>query len=157
MGYHHQAISSPKIPSFFLFCFITMFFCSPATAKTYYTLQKGSSLSLKHNESDFLTSPDNSFTCGFYGVGTNGFWLAIWFTHSRDRTVVWMANRDRPVNGLGSRETLTRGGSMVLTDVDGTQVWTPNVNSSLANLAERGELLNSGKLVLLDAQGKYLW
>ncbi|PRQ17457.1 putative protein kinase RLK-Pelle-SD-2b family [Rosa chinensis] len=157
MGYDHQAISSPNFPSFLIFCFITVFFYSSATAKTLNTLQRGSSLSVKNDVSDFLTSPDNSFTCGFYGVGTNAYWFSIWFTHSRDRTVIWMANRNRPVNGLGSRTSLTRDGSMVLTDVDGIQVWSPDLNSTSANLAERAELLNSGNLVLRGPQGEILW
>ncbi|XP_004300866.1 PREDICTED: putative receptor protein kinase ZmPK1-like [Fragaria vesca subsp. vesca] len=155
MGYDdHQR---PKFPSFLIFCFITLLFHSSATAKTHNTLQRGSSLSVKHGVSEFLTSPDNSFTCGFYGVGTNAYWFSIWFTNSKDKTLVWMANRNRPVNGLGSKASLTRDGSMVLTDVDGTQVWSPTLNSSSANLAESAELLNSGNLVLRGPQGEILW
>ncbi|BFG31920.1 hypothetical protein CerSpe_181940 [Prunus speciosa] len=67
-----------------------------------------------------------------------------------------MANRDRPVNALGSRVSLSRDGTMILTDVDGTIAWESNTNSTPTG-AERAELLNSGNLVLKDPQGKIMW
>ncbi|PQM36748.1 putative receptor protein kinase ZmPK1 [Prunus yedoensis var. nudiflora] len=122
-------------------------------AKTQNSLERGSSLSL---EDDFLTSLDKSFTSEFYGVGTKAYWFSVWFTNSKNKTLVWMANRDRPVNALGSRVSLSRDGTMILTDVDGTIAWESNTNSTPTG-AERAELLNSGNLVLKDPQGKILW
>ncbi|CAN6581303.1 unnamed protein product [Malus baccata var. baccata] len=141
---------------FLTFAFITLFsHSSSAIPKTRNRLSRGSSISVQ-DDSDFLTSPDESFTCGFYGVGTNAFWFSIWFTKSIDRAVVWTANRDRPVNGLGSRLSLRRDGAMVLTDVDGTAVWGTTVNSS-SSRADTAVLLDSGNLVLKDKRGKVLW
>ncbi|KAB2622070.1 receptor protein kinase ZmPK1 [Pyrus ussuriensis x Pyrus communis] len=141
---------------FLTFAFITLFsHSSSAIPKTRNRLSRGSSLSVQ-DDFDVLTSPDESFTCGFYGVGTNAFWFSIWFTKSVDRTVVWTANRDRPVNGLGSRLSLGRDGAMVLTDVDGTAVWGTPVNSS-SSRADTAVLLDSGNLVLRDKRGKVLW
>ncbi|KAM2935973.1 hypothetical protein COP2_033623 [Malus domestica] len=138
---------------FLTFAFITLFsHSSSAIPKTRNRLSRGSSISVQ-DYSDFLTSPDESFTCGFYGVGTNDFWFSIWFTKSIDRAVVWTANRDRPVNGLGSRLSLRRDGAMVLTDDDGTAVWGTTVNSR----ADTAVLLDSGNLVLKDKRGKVLW
>ncbi|KAK1562923.1 hypothetical protein Q3G72_019164 [Acer saccharum] len=117
-------------------------------------LTRGSSLSVEDN-SHVLTSPDKTFTCGFYSIGDeNAYWFSVWFTNSSDRTVVWMANRDRPVNGQGSKVSLRRNGAMVLTDVDGTVIWITNTTSTRA---DRAELLDSGNLVLKDLQGKILW
>ncbi|KAL6280559.1 hypothetical protein ACE6H2_017440 [Prunus campanulata] len=148
----YQPVFSPKCV---LILVITLFFYCFATAKTRNSLVRGSSLSVE-DDSDFLISPDKSFACGFYGVGTNAYWFSIWFTHSKDRTVVWMANRERPVNGMGSRVSLSRDGSMVLRDVDGTIVWESSTSTPTGG-AERAELLNSGNLVLKDSQGKTLW
>ncbi|KAL6138778.1 hypothetical protein ACLB2K_064057 [Fragaria x ananassa] len=127
-----------------------------ATSKTLTSLKRGSSLSVE-DDSDFLTSPDGTFTCGFHGVGTNAYWFSVWFTGSKDRTIVWMANRDKPVNGLGSRVHLSGDGSMVLTDVDGAIIWKSSTNSSTSTVADRAELLDSGNLVLKDPSGKILW
>ncbi|KAI8556707.1 hypothetical protein RHMOL_Rhmol05G0274800 [Rhododendron molle] len=127
-----------------------------ATSRNRNYLERGSSLSVEQAEDDsaLITSPDSSFTCGFYRVGTNAYGFGIWFTNSRDRTIVWMANRDKPVNGQGSRISLRGDGAMDVTDVDGSVAWETNTSSTAA---QRAELLNSGNLVLKDPSGKILW
>ncbi|KAK9123852.1 hypothetical protein Sjap_013454 [Stephania japonica] len=117
-------------------------------------LQRGSSMSVEGG-SDLLTSPDNSFTCGFYPVGTNAYCFSIWFTNTKDKTVVWMANRDRPVNGQASRISFRRDGVMVLTDFDGSIVWS--TDASNATDADAVELLDTGNLVLKNSEGKIQW
>ncbi|KAK9193368.1 hypothetical protein WN944_004065 [Citrus x changshan-huyou] len=141
----------PNFPSL-LIVLIAFFFCFQ-TSESQNLLPRGSSLSVEDN-TGVLTSPDKTFSCGFYGLGGNAYLFSIWFTHSRDRTVVWTANRDRPVNGQGSRASLRRNGAMVLTDVDGTVIWMTNTTSTGA---DRAELLDTGNLVLKDRHGKILW
>ncbi|KAL3569619.1 hypothetical protein D5086_029509 [Populus alba] len=79
-------------------CFLTVLFLFLSTSSAQNVLRRGSSLSVE-DDSDILISPDKIFSCGFYGMGQNAYWFSIWFTNSKDRTVVWMANRDRPANG----------------------------------------------------------
>ncbi|OMO74111.1 S-locus glycoprotein [Corchorus olitorius] len=117
-------------------------------------LQIHSSLAVENHDSDLLISLDNSFTCGFYGLGENAYYLSIWFTNSKDRRVVWTANPDKPVNGKGSRISLLRNGALVLTDIDGAIAW--ETNTSNTNVG-RAELLDNGNLVLKDSSGKILW
>ncbi|XP_019162326.1 PREDICTED: putative receptor protein kinase ZmPK1 isoform X1 [Ipomoea nil] len=135
-----------------LFSFILLSFHSEA--KILLQLERGHSLSVEDAGSTFLTSPDNTFTCGFYGLGTNAYWFAIWFTNSRDKTVVWVANRARPVNSQGSKVKLEKNGALTLTDVDGAIVWESNTTSTRVNTAE---LLDTGNLVLKNPQGDVLW
>ncbi|KAK2972282.1 hypothetical protein RJ640_014340 [Escallonia rubra] len=87
-------------------------------------------------------------------MGGNAYWLAIWFTNTADRTVVWTANRDNPVNGKGSKLSLRRNGVMFLTDVDGKVVWQTNITTYNA---QRAEVLDTGNLVLKDPKGEILW
>ncbi|KAG8376955.1 hypothetical protein BUALT_Bualt09G0117900 [Buddleja alternifolia] len=124
-----------------------------SSSRSHFNLKRGNSISVGE-KSEFLISPDNSFTCGFYSLGTNAYWFAIWFTNSRDRTVSWTANRDRPVNSKGSKVTIRGDGTMVLTDVDGTVVWQTNTTTTDVAAAE---LLNTGNLVLKNRQGEILW
>nr|GMC85715.1 regulatory protein NPR3-like [Ipomoea batatas] len=49
---------------------------------------------------------------------------------SRDKTVVWVANRARPVNSRGSNVKLKKNGALTLTDVDGAVVWESNTTST---------------------------
>ncbi|KAK4419020.1 putative receptor protein kinase ZmPK1 [Sesamum alatum] len=138
----------------YLFFLLSSLSCFPlATSRANFQLKRGDSISVG-KESGYITSPDNSFTCGFHSLGTNAYWFAIWFTNSRDKTVVWMANRDRPVNSEGSKATIRRDGTMVLTDVDGSVVWQTNTTNKDVAAAE---LLNTGNLVLKNPRGQILW
>lgn len=130
-----------------------IFLSSSAAAASKPRLERGSSISVG-KESEYITSPDTTFTFGFYGLGANAYWLAIWFTNSRDKTVVWMANRNRPVNSKGSRATIRKDGTMILTDVDGAVVWQTNTTSTDVAAAH---LLNTGNLVLRNPRGEALW
>ncbi|WRX28732.1 Protein kinase domain - like 10 [Theobroma cacao] len=68
-------------------------------------LKEGSSISVE-KANDVLTSADGTFSAGFHPVGNNAYCFAIWFNKpscgTNNCTVVWMANRDLPVND-GSR------------------------------------------------------
>ncbi|KAG5543523.1 hypothetical protein RHGRI_016304 [Rhododendron griersonianum] len=108
------------------------------------TLPTSSSLSV----SDFLISENGIFSAGFYSVGENAYCFSIWFTESTsdgNLTVVWMANRDQPVNGRRSKLSLLKSGNLKLTDAAQFLVWSTNTKSiSPLNL----QLLNTGNLVL---------
>ncbi|AES69571.1 putative protein kinase RLK-Pelle-SD-2b family [Medicago truncatula] len=92
------------------------------------------SLSVEKHEEDIIISPKGTFTAGFYPVGENAYSFAIWFTQKHknlaNATVVWMANRDQPVNGKCSRLSLLKTGNLVLTDAGHFDVWSTNTNSS---------------------------
>ncbi|KQK17558.2 hypothetical protein BRADI_1g35310v3, partial [Brachypodium distachyon] len=120
-------------------------------------LWRGSYLSVGD---DALVSPNGAFSCGFHRVATNAYAFAIWYTAPAAvvPTLAWTANRDAPVNGMGSRAEL-RGddGSLVLQDFDGQAVWSTNTTSTTGAGAERAQLLDTGNLVVSDAEGRTLW
>lgn len=120
------------------------------------TLSKGSSLSTEKPE-DVLTSPNGVFSAGFYPVGDKAYCFAIWFTQpsqSLHPTIVWMANRDQPVNGRRSKLSLLKTGNLILTDAGKFTVWASNtLSSSSVQLC----LYNTGNLVLRTLEGDILW
>ncbi|KAK6938639.1 S-locus glycoprotein domain [Dillenia turbinata] len=116
-------------------------------------LDRGSSLSVEDSDS-ILTSPNGHFSAGFYSAGENAFSFAIWFTKSYPPTVVWMANRDLPVNGKASKITFSSNSNLILTDAGKCTVWSTNTASvSPAQL----ELYNNGNLALHTEDGLVLW
>ncbi|KAK6290529.1 hypothetical protein POUND7_002070 [Theobroma cacao] len=145
-----QSVTSTSSTLFLVAIFVCF---SLSSSRNPNFMQKGSSLSVEDN-SDLLISADNTFTCGFYSVGENAYCFSIWFTNSKEKTVVWMANRDKPVNGKGSRVSLLRDGAFVLTDVDGSTTWETNTGTTDV---QKAELLDNGNLVLMDSSGKILW
>ena len=78
----------------------------------------------------------------------------MWFTNSKERTVVWTENRNRPIHGRASRVLLQKDGTMVLSDADGSTVWDTNITSTDV---DRAELLETRNLVLKNPEGKILW
>ncbi|GLJ04671.1 hypothetical protein SUGI_0000990 [Cryptomeria japonica] len=100
-----------------------------------------------------LLSPDATFSAGFHRVGTNAYGFAVWYSNTP--TLVWMANRDQPVNGKNSRLRLQKDGDLVLFNADGTVIWrTGTTGLSVKEAA----LLNTGNLLLRSSSsGKVVW
>ncbi|KAF8024656.1 hypothetical protein BT93_F1740 [Corymbia citriodora subsp. variegata] len=121
------------------------------TSSVRLTLREGSSLSVD-KPGDTLASEDGAFTAGFYPVGDNAYCFTIWFSKPscsiHDCTVVWMANRDQPVNGRSSKLSLRKNGDLALIDADRTVVWNTSTGSS-------SSCCNS--LTLRDKQNIVLW
>ncbi|CAL4923207.1 unnamed protein product [Urochloa decumbens] len=115
------------------------------------TLLLGSSLSVDKDQTDVLHSRDGTFTCGFYSIYTNAFTFSIWYTNSANKTVVWTANRVRPVHARGAAVTLQKGGALVLTDYDGAVVWQAEGEDSAG--VQYAQLLDTGNLVMKNSSG----
>ncbi|KAL3734887.1 hypothetical protein ACJRO7_024118 [Eucalyptus globulus] len=132
----------------------------PLTTSVRLTLREGSSLSVDKPD-DTLTSEDGAFAAGFYPVGENAYCFAIWFSKPscsiHNCTVVWMANRDQPVNGRSSKLSLRKNGDLVLIDADGTVVWATSTGSSSGSSMKLLQLLDTGNLVLRDEHHVISW
>ncbi|KAG5070734.1 hypothetical protein GLYMA_03G002900v4 [Glycine max] len=112
-----------------------------------------------HNEDVIVSSPNATFTAGFYPVGENAFCFAIWYTRP-PRTVVWMANRDQPVNGKRSTLSLLGTGNLELTDAGQFIVWSTNT-ATPSKQNPRLHLYDTGNLVLIaildNSEDHVLW
>ncbi|XP_045793000.1 putative receptor protein kinase ZmPK1 [Trifolium pratense] len=124
------------------------------------SLKKGSSLSVEKHEKDVIVSSNGIFSAGFYQIGENAFSFAIWFTemqnHSHDpANIVWMANREQPVNGKLSKLFLLNTGNILLIDADQHNIWSSNTAS---DAPLELYLKEDGNLVLRELQGTtILW
>ncbi|KAL1822171.1 hypothetical protein ACET3Z_008949 [Daucus carota] len=124
------------------------------------SLSTGSSLDVRYKE-DVLVSSNEVFSAGFYSVGVNAYCFAIWFTdqslNKQNHSVVWMANRDYPVNGKGSKLSLLKNGNLVLIDAGQWHppVWESVTNSNTSEVTL--SLADNGNLILRARGGERLW
>lgn len=113
------------------------------------------SLWVDKNE-DVIHSPNGAFSAGFIPVGDNAFSFAVWFT-GKIPTVVWMANRDFPVNGHRSTLSILNNGNVILNDAAQAEVWSIKPPSG-AKTPLHLNLSDNGNLVLWESQShKIYW
>ncbi|CAL8165367.1 unnamed protein product [Prunus armeniaca] len=115
------------------------------------SLRQGSSLKVEE-ESDFLVSPNGTFSSEFYTVDTNASCYSIWFTNSVNKTVVWMANRDKPVS---VEARLLETGNLVLINQEKRVIWQ-SFDSPTDTLLPSQRLVKNTTLVSVRSQGTYL-
>ncbi|XP_065877269.1 G-type lectin S-receptor-like serine/threonine-protein kinase RKS1 [Euphorbia lathyris] len=101
-------------------------------------------------DGDFLVSTNQVFALGFFspGISTRRF-VGIWYNKVPE-TVVWVANRDNPINGTAGILTVDNR-NLVLYENNKTRVsrWSSMVNVS-STTSFKAQLLDSGNLVLVD-------
>ncbi|KAJ1431069.1 putative serine/threonine-protein kinase [Sesbania bispinosa] len=139
--------------SLLVFLFLLQFASTSSAVSD--TLPQSSSLSVE-KPSDTLVSANGDFSAGFFQVGDNAFCFSVWFTRSKQPTIVWMANRDTPVNGKGSQLTLRKDGDLILMDAGRTTIWN-SATFSPSQLQLQLKLMDSGNLVLGTLQGTTIW
>ncbi|KAF3968317.1 hypothetical protein CMV_007788 [Castanea mollissima] len=106
----------------------------------------------------FIKSPSGEFAFGFRPLESsekkNQFLLAVWFNKTKDPTIVWSANGNKPAPE-GS-ELKQSGKKFVLNDPDQvSELWKPQMNGS--SKSSCFVMLDSGNLVILDEQYKIIW
>ncbi|GMP75090.1 hypothetical protein CsSME_00032303 [Camellia sinensis var. sinensis] len=113
--------------------------------------------SLKDGQS--LVSGNGTFALGFFSPGksTNRY-LGVWYSNVSEQTVVWVANRNKPINDTSGVLSFDNTGNLVIHGPDKKiLVWSSNVSAS-GNVFS-AQLLNSGNLVVFqgDSKGPVVW
>ncbi|RWW37464.1 hypothetical protein BHE74_00057420 [Ensete ventricosum] len=95
-----------------------------------------------------LTSAGGAFELGFFSpVGSDTRYIGIWFHNVSLQTVIWVANRQRPVAGRTGSLSLAANGTLSVTD-NSTVVWSSS-SPALANPV--AQLLDDGNLVVMES------
>ncbi|CAJ2638924.1 unnamed protein product [Trifolium pratense] len=111
---------------------------------------------IQYNET--LVSADGTFEAGFFDFGDpQRQYFGIWYKSILPKTIVWVANRETPVQNSTAMLKLTDQGSLVILDGSKGTIW--NSNSSGIGVKPVVQLLNSGNLVLKDGNNtqNFLW
>ncbi|KAJ8630006.1 hypothetical protein MRB53_023329 [Persea americana] len=107
--------------------------------------------SLKHWQ--VLISAGNEFALGFFSPGeSKDFYVAIWYNKlpTDPQTVVWVANRDKPIADSNGVFTLQDDGNLAVLDGTKKPLWSTSVSTNATRLV--AVLLDSGNLVLGDRE-----
>jgi hypothetical protein len=115
-----------------------------------------SNQSIKDGQS--LISKENNFALGFFSPGNSSYrYLGIWYVKVTQQTVVWVANRNDPIND-SSGVLSNQFGNLVLYDGYNHLVWSANV-SVQGTTPSVAQLQDSGNLVLVqdNINEKVLW
>ncbi|KAG2302969.1 hypothetical protein Bca4012_061325 [Brassica carinata] len=133
------------LSSFFFFFFLCIHVSSAAdTISSKFTLSGDQT----------LLSSNGTFKMGFFQPGTSSnFYIGMWYQELSIQTVVWVANRDKPVSDKNTSVLRISDGNLVLLDGNNS-VWSTGLNSSSAHDAV---LQDDGNLVLRDDSGSVLW
>ncbi|KAF3457335.1 hypothetical protein FNV43_RR01992 [Rhamnella rubrinervis] len=66
---------------------------------------------------DVLVSIGETFAIGFFSPGKSNYrYVGIWYHKITEKTVVWVANRDNPINGTSGFLSIDTQGNLVLFD-----------------------------------------
>ncbi|XP_050288914.1 G-type lectin S-receptor-like serine/threonine-protein kinase At1g11330 isoform X3 [Quercus robur] len=109
---------------------------------------------------DYIISNGSAFRLGFFSpVNSTNRYLGIWYNKISVVTyfsVVWVANRERPLKDSSGVLTIYEDGNLVVLNGQAEILWSSNVSNSVPNSS--ATLLDSGNLVLQgDTTGAIVW
>ena len=130
---------------FYCLLFFVHYFCSKLSgAIDNNTITK--TKSLQNHQS--IISKNGTFKLGFFTPqGSNNQYVGIWFNQIPVQTVVWVANRDKPINNSSCQLRISDDGNLELINDQKVIIWSTNVANS-TNLNSTAQVLDSGNLVL---------
>ncbi|GMY37014.1 G-type lectin S-receptor-like serine/threonine-protein kinase At1g11330 isoform X1 [Fagus crenata] len=112
-----------------------------------------SSQSIKDPE--YIISSGSAFKLGFFSpVNSTNRYLGIWFNNISVFTVIWVANREKPLKNSSGVLTISKDGNLVVLDGQKEILWSSNVTNSVVNSS--AQLSDSGNLVLQE-NTRLLW
>ncbi|TKY71184.1 G-type lectin S-receptor serine/threonine-protein kinase RLK1 [Spatholobus suberectus] len=131
-----------------LVLFVALLLCSyvPRNANS---IELGSSIVAGTNSSWRSSSGDYAF--GFYHLVSGSYLVGIWFDQIPQKTLVWSAHRDKPVE-IGSSINLTQNGQFVLQPVKGASFPIYNGTNTTSAVMQ-----DDGNFVLRNSLSKVIW
>ncbi|KAK6932449.1 Bulb-type lectin domain [Dillenia turbinata] len=104
-----------------------------------------------------LLSKNGTFALGFFTPNNSSSrrYVGVWYNKVIEKNVVWVANRENPINNTSGVLSIDQQGNLLLYDMSrSTLVWSANVSSKASYI----KLLDSGNLVLVkENSALYVW
>ncbi|KAL3834173.1 hypothetical protein ACJIZ3_008909 [Penstemon smallii] len=108
-------------------------------------------------DSDTIISGRHVFKLGFFSPeNTTNRYLGVFYNVSEE-TIVWVANRARPLSDSSGTVTFSRNGNLVLTNGRNETLWSTNV-TDISPRNTSAQIQDNGNLVLRDTStGSIIW
>ncbi|KAJ9140526.1 hypothetical protein P3X46_031162 [Hevea brasiliensis] len=95
-----------------------------------------------------ISSEKGAFVLGFFEPGnSSSSYIAIWYNTVSEPSVVWVANRDKPVSDKYSSQLRVSDGNLALFNESNILIWSTYLNPTNSSFLE-AVLLDDGNLVL---------
>ncbi|KAH0698237.1 hypothetical protein KY289_015719 [Solanum tuberosum] len=126
----------------------------------FFHITNASSDSISINEflqdSETLVSNNKTFKLGFFSPENSANrYVGVMF-NMKSQSVIWVANRDQPLQDSSGRVTISEDGNLVILNGQGKSVWSSNISPAVRN--STAQLLDTGNLVLKDnSSERVLW
>ena len=116
---------------------------------------------LKDGDGQLLLSNQKTFALGFFSPGSSSHhYIGIWYDQITEQIVVWVANRDAPLNDTSRVLSINGKGNLVLhTQNQTTPIWSTNVSFAVSSTNNSmTKLLDIGNLVLVQQDNQcFTW
>ncbi|XP_050204655.1 G-type lectin S-receptor-like serine/threonine-protein kinase At4g03230 isoform X2 [Mercurialis annua] len=109
-------------------------------------------------DGETLISAGGRFELGFFtpaGTSENARYVGIWYYKLDPRTVVWVANREKPLLNTGGYFSV-QSGNLEVFDPFGKSSWSTNLKAQVRYKLE-ARLMDSGNLILTNQVGMMVW
>ncbi|KAF5475570.1 hypothetical protein F2P56_007364 [Juglans regia] len=105
------------------------------------------------NDPETLISNSGEFKLGFFSPTNSTYrYVGIWYAKASASSVIWVANRNKPLKSLSGTLTISEDGNLVVLDEQKKIIWSSHVSGSVFNSS--AQLLDSGNLVLQENKTK---
>ncbi|XP_019169083.1 PREDICTED: G-type lectin S-receptor-like serine/threonine-protein kinase B120 isoform X1 [Ipomoea nil] len=104
------------------------------------------------DDGENIVSANEKFVLGFFSPeGTSNRYVGIWYNEIIPQSVVWVANRERPILDKNGAFGITGNGTFVVLDGKNVSIW--NTNSSVTSSNATMVLRNTSELIILKTDG----
>ncbi|XP_030485253.2 G-type lectin S-receptor-like serine/threonine-protein kinase At2g19130 [Cannabis sativa] len=109
-----------------------------------------------------IVSASEVYELGFFTPGktTLNYYIGMWYKRDPYKTILWVANREKPVMDRFSSKLIISNSNLVLINELKIPVWSTNVSFPTSGTSVRATLQDDGNIVLLDDEfdeSKLLW
>ncbi|AAF16623.1 T23J18.1, partial [Arabidopsis thaliana] len=112
-------------------------------------------------DGEVILSAGKRFAFGFFSLGDSELrYVGIWYAQISQQTIVWVANRDHPINDTSGMVKFSNRGnlSVYASDNETELIWSTNVSDSMLEPTLVATLSDLGNLVLFDpVTGRSFW